>query len=411
MQVQKAIDFALIKERTDPSLNATIDSVNLELKRFPFPPYNDDKFVAVVAALFPFIIIISFVFTVILTAKAIVYEKETGLKEAMKLMGMKSWIYWLSWYLKTFILLLPSLIFMVVSYKIKLTLTNGGQASIIDKTDPILFLVFFLLYASGSITFTFLCTTFFKKANSAAAGAGVIWFFSYLPYIFIGLRYESMTLFDKVMASFVNNLAMSQGMQLIGQFEGKGVGINFSNWREGVVVDDNFTMFNVMTIMFFNNFLHILLAYYFEHVIPSEHGLTKPWYFPIAWLLPKRWTNSNNEVSDFMSNNKTNELDTQIFIEDEANYSSRNIGIRISNVGKVFKQLGTVKRAVKNLSLNIYEGQISVLLGHNGAGKRYKIKCCSYVSIDLIIIIMIIKYNDINDHRVDSAHYRPDFYQ
>ena len=369
----------MIKERSDPSLNTTIDSINLELKRFPFPPYNDDKFVAVVAALFPFIIVISFVFTVILTAKAIVYEKETGLKEAMKLMGMKSWIYWLSWYLKTFILLLPSLIFMVVSYKIKLTLTNGGQASIIDKTDPILFLVFFLLYASGSITFTFLCTTFFKKANSAAAGAGVIWFFSYLPYIFIGLRYESMSLFDKVMASFVNNLAMSQGMQLIGQFEGKGVGINFSNWREGVVVDDNFTMFNVMTIMFFNNFVHILLAYYFEHVIPSEHGLNKPWYFPIAWLLPSRCTESNsNKTNDeaafhssSFSQHQNHELDSQVFIEDEANYSSRNIGIRISNVGKVFKQLGAVKRAVKNLSLNIYEGQISVLLGHNGAGKRY----------------------------------------
>ena len=45
------------------------------LKKFPYPVYNDDKFVAVVQALFPFIIILSFIFTVILTAKAIVYEK------------------------------------------------------------------------------------------------------------------------------------------------------------------------------------------------------------------------------------------------------------------------------------------------------------------------------------------------
>ena len=57
------------------------------------------------------------------------------------------------------------------------------------------------------------------------------------------------------------------------------------------------------------------------------------------------------------------------FFENESIYASRNIGIRIKNVVKKFKQFGKVKNAVRNLSLNIYEGQISVLLGHNGAGK------------------------------------------
>jgi ATP-binding cassette, subfamily A (ABC1), member 3 len=41
------------------------------------------------------------------------------------------------------------------------------------------------------------------------------------------------------------------------------------------------------------------------------------------------------------------------------------VGIQISNLSKIF---GT-KLAVKNLNLNMYEGQITVLLGHNGAGK------------------------------------------
>lgn len=34
-----------------------------------------------------------------------------------------------------------------------------------------------------------------------------------------------------------------------------------------------------------------------------------------------------------------------------------------------FTLQNTVIRAVQDLSLNIYEGQITVLLGHNGAGK------------------------------------------
>jgi ATP-binding cassette subfamily A (ABC1) protein 3 len=166
--------------------------------------------------LFPLIIIISFIITVILTAKAIVHEKETGIKEAMRLMGMKPWVYWLSWYIKTFTLLLPAVIFMIVAYKIKLDVDGGGRAAIIDNTDPVLFAVFLLLYVSSTITFTFLCTSFFKKANSAAAGAGIIFFLTYLPYIFISLRYETLGMATKILPLFLSNLAMSMGIQLIG---------------------------------------------------------------------------------------------------------------------------------------------------------------------------------------------------
>ena len=120
------------------------------------------------------------------------------------------------------VLLSPALIFIIVGYKIRIDLKDGGKAAIINKTDPILFSIFIFLYASSSVTFSFMCSTFFKKANSAAAGAGIIWFFSYLPYIFISLRYEKMTIFDKTIALFVNNLALSEGIQLIGQFERKG---------------------------------------------------------------------------------------------------------------------------------------------------------------------------------------------
>nr|QUF59427.1 ATP-binding cassette transporter Abca3-1 [Brachionus angularis] len=379
LSLQKAIDFALISQ-----FNDTIDSIDLKLKRFPYPPYNDDKFVPIIIAMFPFIIMLSFIFTVILTAKAIVYEKETGIKEAMKLMGMKSWIYWLSWYIKTMLLLVPSLVFMIISFKIKINLSSGGSASIIDKTDAFLFASFLFLYASSSITFTFLCTTFFKKANSAAAGTGIIWFFSYLPYLFISLRYEKMSLLQKILALFVNNLAMSEGVQMIGMFEGKETGINFSNWTKGISIDDSFTMFTIMTIMFLNNFIHLILMYYFDNILPGDHGIAKPWNFPILSfisLFKKRNCESNdNFINDSKSNKNVAFIENDIskenlssnfpvYIEDESAYSSRKIGIKIKNITKKFKQFGQVKKAVNNLSLNIYEGQISVLLGHNGAGK------------------------------------------
>ena len=47
-----------------------------------------------------------------------------------------------------------------------------------------------------------------------------------------------------------------------------------------------------------------------------------------------------------------------------------NASIRVENVCKEFRKIGEgTKTAVDHLWLNIYENQITVLLGHNGAGK------------------------------------------
>jgi ATP-binding cassette, subfamily A (ABC1), member 3 len=377
---------------------------------FCLKPYNDDKFLAVIVALFPFVLMLSFIFTVILTSKAIVYEKETGLKEAMKLMGMRSWIYWLSWLIKTFGLLCPSLIFMIVAYKIKINLSSGGQAAIINYTNPLLFAMFIFLYAMNAIIFTFFSSTLFKKANSAAAGTGILWFFSYLPYIFISLRYSEMSLGLKLFACLMPNLAMGQGIILVGTFEGKGTGINFHNWRDKASVDDNFCFFHVILIMLFNNLMYLFLMWYFDKIRPGDHGIAKPWHFLFTQCFTdheknnsKGYYNSDDALIDQQQQQQQNHESTntgiykknskhhhnEIYIEDESEYLlSRRVGIKISKLYKLFKQFGKIKKAVKNLSLNIYEGQITVLLGHNGAGKSTTISMITGKFIRISIIFL-----------------------
>jgi ATP-binding cassette, subfamily A (ABC1), member 3 len=370
LSVQKALDFALIND--SKTLNLAIENTTIFLKRFSHPPYNNDQFLVAFIAIFPIIIILSFSFVVILTAKAIVQEKESGLKEAMKLMGMKTWIYWLSWYIKTFVMLLPSLIFIAISYKIELTLPKGEKSAILNQTDPFLFFLFMILQASSLITFIFMCTTFFKKSNSAATGTGIIYFLTYLPFIYVSIRYEFIDFPIKLVLCLINNIAICTGIQLFGMFEATNDGLNFSNWSEGINITDNLSLLHVMLMLLVNHVIHLLLTYYFENIFPGDHGIAKPWYFPINCLRRKHKINSNDKNNIEMIKKKINDNDnihSQIFIEDESIYSTRNIGIEINNIVKVFKQLGTIKKAVQNLTLNIYEGQISVLLGHNGAGK------------------------------------------
>ena len=50
--------------------------------------------------------------------KELVLEKETGLRESMKMMGLSGWILWLTWYLKQFLFLIISVIIMTILVKV-----------------------------------------------------------------------------------------------------------------------------------------------------------------------------------------------------------------------------------------------------------------------------------------------------
>ncbi len=118
-----------------------------------------------------------------------------------------------------------------------------------------------------------------------------------------------------------------------------------------------------MFIMFLNNFIHLFVAYYFDNLMPGDHGIAKPWYFLFS-NKKKRITNEKGLDEPLLSNQSEEVVKDDCYFEDESAYSAKRIGIKISKVFKVFKQLnGTLKKAVQNLSLNIYEEQITVLLG------------------------------------------------
>lgn len=168
---------------------------------------------------------------------------------------------------------------------------------------------------------------------------------------------------------------------MLGQFEGKGTGVTFDNWTQGISIDDNFTFISVIVFLFLDSFLYIGITFYLDQVHPGQHGIAQPWYFPIQSCLPRRFSKvetdlqmkamkksatatSNGNVANGHAGHPKVDVTDQVFIEDEAVYANRSIGIKIVNLVKMFKQFGRVKAAVKNLSLNIYENQITVLLGN-----------------------------------------------
>lgn len=84
------------------------------MNRFPYPQYQDNPFVSQMGFLLPLFFLLSLNYTFMNTVRFISIEKEKQLKEAMKIMGLANWMHYLSWFIRTLIMLLISMVLVTL---------------------------------------------------------------------------------------------------------------------------------------------------------------------------------------------------------------------------------------------------------------------------------------------------------
>jgi ATP-binding cassette subfamily A (ABC1) protein 3 len=167
-------------------------------------------------------------------------------------------------------------------------------------------------------------------------------------------------------------------------------------------LSSNFSYGLCVGMMFFDACLYGILAWYLDKTLPSEFGAPLPLWFP---FLPSYWFGTdccmpegNNQLASPLSKGLVEEDGLQGLGGDEADnkllgsptvpradrdhfkaepvpadlLKQREDGrcVRIRGLRKVFAAQGGSERvAVNGLKMDMYEGQVTVLLGHNGAGK------------------------------------------
>ncbi|KAH9599657.1 hypothetical protein LSM04_005139 [Trypanosoma melophagium] len=118
-----------------------------------------------------------------------------------------------------------------------------------------------------------------------------------------------------------------------------------------------------MGMLLLDTVLYLLIMVYLDTVMPREWGTPKHPLFCI--LEPIRWCFSRGRHDDSEDQGDGRAPDG-VFeeVEDE-----QNSAVRIAGLRKKFKHSRRSFLAVNNLYWSLREGEISVLLGHNGAGK------------------------------------------
>lgn len=279
-------------------------------------------------------------------------ERESQLKETMKMMGLSSSLHWFAWFTKCIIMMEISIIAMTVL----MCSTIAGEHPIFNYSNPFLIWLFFNIYAISVITFCFLISVIFKKSSTAANVGTILFFVTLVPFNSLQDTFYSFHYVVKVLYCLLLNSGMGQGMKLLLIAEGNEVGLRFSNLfsREA---DIGFSVGEIFLVMILGIVIHMILTLYIEKVFPGDIGIPEPWYFPtlpcLKFLRKQMGYNSLVNRDAMLQERRISGAD---FEEEPTNLKT---GIRINNLCKTFGS----KSAVNKLNMNIFEDQITVLLG------------------------------------------------
>ncbi|RUS68936.1 hypothetical protein EGW08_023299, partial [Elysia chlorotica] len=148
-------------------------------------------------------------------------------------------------------------------------------------------------------------------------------------------------------------------------------GIFLDTQRNGFHFNDSLTygkfpLYAPLLMIFVDMILYGLLTLYLDKVIPSEYGVR---YHPLFFLKPSYWCPGEETVERISLMRPPLSVDQAVDIEPVGLNMADKVAMRIASLTKSYKVNKKTTNAVNELCLDIYEGQITCLLGHNGAGK------------------------------------------
>ncbi|KAM9005575.1 ATP-binding cassette sub-family A member 10-like isoform 2-T2 [Sarcophilus harrisii] len=140
---------------------------------------------------------------------------------------------------------------------------------------------------------------------------------------------------------------------------------------------DSYLILATFSILFFDVLFYLALTLYFDKILPNEYGRRQS---PLFFLKSSFWFQKQKTVHEILENEINTEHYSDCFEPISPEFHGKE-AIRIRNIQKEYKGKPEKVEALKGLLLDIYEGQITAILGHSGAGKSTLLNILSGLSV------------------------------
>jgi ATP-binding cassette subfamily A (ABC1) protein 3 len=423
MQASVAADIATVAQ-SDPVRAAGIVSAlqtffkaesyapqQVDVVPFPVSKYSTNVFFSIVLYSLTLLFVIAFQYPVTRLIRGLVLDKETKIRESLRVMGLSDSAYFASWFFSYAIL-----------FGVLATLITFVGYRIFPATDKGYVFLLFWLFGLSATTWCMMVSALFTKSRTAAPLGAVFFFAAY--FAFFGLTtYSSAT--SKTAACLLSPTALGVAMEIIATYETNGIGVTSRTVQQPL---NNIAFATVLGMMLLDTILYFVLGMYIDAVNPfREIGVARKWYFPVT---PSFWAEvcdgarcargtakqlAGPRSSDTSVSEITKAQDTAIVAgaspTGDTGSASTGVWSRVRRalgrpsrdsmvvpvprpdstyfqdldshlrakqreghcvsarqLRKEFPTPDGVRIAVDNVNLDMFEGQIFVLLGHNGAG-------------------------------------------
>ncbi len=339
---------------------------------FPTQSFTTDGFWSSIGALFSVIFSLVLLFPVSNIIKQLVLDKEYRLKEGMMQMGLYPSAYWCTWMFHFFFQFFVLVVFLTII----------GWIQIFKYSNQFYIFLFLLTFFTATIMMCMFISAFFSKARTASTLGVMAFFVSLFPFFAVTNTTPTSAL---VGMCILPASCLAIGTLPLATYEDAGIGINSDNLFD--LEQDNISLGHCIVMMAFDTVFYGILAWYVVQVLPTEWGTHRPWYFCVT---PRfgGFGSCGSKVDDVQnSENILFEVEVEgsdgtqgtALVEKVPPNLLRQVTsdtcISIRDLRKMYSTNRSTVYAVgadetgHGLNITMFRGQITALLGHNGAGK------------------------------------------
>ena len=225
---------------------------------------TSDPFEGIITGVLPYLLLLNFIPTVYNTVFMIVREKESRMKESMRMMGMRDTAYWLSWWAYYSCI---TTVTCILSWGILMI-------NVINHSDALIILLYFIFYAQAIFAEIIFIQSLFESSKYSGLVGSLIYYGLWM--FCIPVLGNNVAGGAKATLSIIPQVAMQLMAINFGTQESSEYGLLWSNIGTKV---NNFAFSTGFIMMFLAFFLFAFLGFWLEKVMPRTYGEKLPCCF------------------------------------------------------------------------------------------------------------------------------------